>query len=126
MHLVSKRRLAAAITCLLPLAATLLPAHHVAARPAHSALRIGLVLDIGGRNDKSFNQLAYQGALLAQKEYGITFSYVQSSAQTNDIYFNNLAGFARKKYDLIIGVGFIMAQAMLKAALAFPNIRFAL
>jgi basic membrane protein A len=126
MRLVSKRRLAAAITCLIPLAATLLPAHHASARTAHAAARVGLALDIGGRDDKSFNQLAYEGAQEAQQKYGITFSYVTAPSISDQIYLQNLSTFARQGYNLVIGVGFLMAKAMYKAAKAYPNTHFAL
>ncbi len=124
------RRLATALVCLTPLAVAALPAHSarassVATRP-HASLRIGLVLDVGGRDDKSFNQLAYQGAVTAKQRYGADFNYVQSSAISNPIYYANLARFARQKYDLVIGVGFLMGQAMLQAGKAFPNTHFAL
>jgi basic membrane protein A len=89
-------------------------------------MRIGLVLDVGGRDDKSFNQLAYQGAVEAKAKYGADFNYLQSSAISDQIYYANLSNFARKKYDLVIGVGFLMAAAMYKAGKAFPDTHFAL
>lgn len=124
------RRLISSLLCLAPLAAMLLPAHGAQARSVgahpHASLKIGLVLDVGGRDDKSFNQLAYQGALAAKAKYGADFSYLQSSAISDQIYLANLSNFARKKYDLVIGVGFLMAKAMYKAAKAFPDTHFAL
>lgn len=126
MHFDPKRRLVTAIACLAPLAATMLPVHHAAAAPAHAGMKIGLALDIGGRDDKSFNQLAYEGATEAQQKYGITFSYVTASSISDQIYLQNLSTFARQKYDLVIGVGFLMSKAMYKAAKAYPNTHFAL
>jgi basic membrane protein A len=126
MQFVSKRRFAVAITCLVSLAAAALPAHHATAAPARAAMKVGLALDIGGRDDKSFNQLAYQGAVEAQQKYGITFSYVTASSISDQIYYQNLSTYARQKYDLVIGVGFLMAKAMYKAAKAYPNTHFAL
>ena len=131
MHLRSvSRRVATALICVAPLAIAALPAHtarasSVATR-AHASLKVGLVLDVGGRDDKSFNQLAYQGALEAKAKYGVDFSYLQSSAISNPIYYANLANFARRKYDLVIGVGFLMATPMYQVAKAFPNTHFAL
>jgi basic membrane protein A len=128
--MLTKRHLAAACFLLLPLAAISLPAHTEAAprqaQHAHATVRVGLVLDVGGRDDKSFNQLAYEGAVDAQHVYGIQFNYVQSSTISDQLYYQELAGFARKGYDLVIGVGFLMAKAMLKAAQTFPNEHFAL
>jgi len=124
------RRVATALVCLAPLALTALPAHTArassAATRARAALKIGLVLDVGGRDDKSFNQLAYEGALAAKTQYGADFSYLQSSAVSNPIYIANLSNFARRKYDLVIGVGFLMATPMYQVAKAYPNTHFAL
>lgn len=128
--MLKKRHLAVACAMLLPLAAISMPVRTEAApRVAHQAqatVRVGLVLDVGGRDDKSFNQLAYQGAVDAQKKYGIQFNYVQSPTISDQVYYNELANFARKGYNLVIGVGFLMAKAMLKAAQTFPHEHFAL
>ncbi len=131
MHRFVTRRVAVAALTLIPLAAMMLPAQgasaHLAASTARAtALKVGLVLDTGGRNDKSFNQLAYQGALNAQKMYGVQFSYVTTTTISDALYYQNLASFARQKYDLVIGVGFLMQNAMYKVAKAFPNEKFAL
>jgi basic membrane protein A len=88
--------------------------------------RFGLVLDTGGRDDQGFNQLAYLGALIARTRYVVNFDYVVSSASTNQVYRQDLERFARQGDDLVIGVGFAMAQAMFQAASAFPTTRFAL
>jgi basic membrane protein A len=87
--------------------------------------RIGLVLD-GSRDDQSFNQLAYEGALIARTRYGVNFSYVQSRKMSTQVYARDLKRFARQGYALVIGVGFTMARAMLQAARAFPHTHFAL
>ena len=131
MHRFITRRAAVAALTLIPLAAMLLPAQgasaHVAAARSHAAaLRIGLVLDTGGRNDKGFNQLAYEGAQTAQTMYGIQFSYVTTTTVSDALYYQNLASFARQKYDLVIGVGFLMENAMYKVSKAYPNEKFAL
>jgi basic membrane protein A len=127
MQALMKWRVISAIICLVPLLALAVPAHPAQVqRAAAAGLRVGLVLDVGGRDDKSFNQLAYQGAVEAQAKYGITFKYVQSSAISDAIYLANLSAFARQHYDLVIGVGFLMSAAMFKAAKAFPTVHFAL
>jgi basic membrane protein A len=87
--------------------------------------RIGLVLD-GSRDDESFNQLAYEGALIARTRYDINFSYVEAATGSTPVYVRDLERFARQGYDLVIGVGFTMAPAMLQAARAFPRTHFAL
>ncbi|HWE60325.1 MAG TPA: BMP family ABC transporter substrate-binding protein, partial [Chloroflexota bacterium] len=128
--MLKKRHLAAACALLLPLSALSLPAHTSAAprvaTHARAAVHVGLVLDVGGRDDKSFNQLAYEGATAAQKKYGIQFNYVQSPTVSDQVYYEELARFARAKDDLVIGVGFLMSKAMLKVAQQFPNEHFAI
>src|SRR5207302_4391229 len=86
--------------------------------------RIGLVTDIGGLNDKSFNHLAYVGLEKAKTDFGIKDDVTESKSG-ND-YVNNLTGFASKNYDLVIGVGFLMQEAVGTVSGQFPNIHFAI
>ena len=46
---------------------------------ADAGIKVGLVLDKGGKDDKSFNSAAYAGALAAQKELGIELKYVEAT-----------------------------------------------
>lgn len=89
-----------------------------------SPLRIGLVLDKGGKDDKSFNASAYEGAMKAQKDFQIDLKFVEAT-DTNAIE-NLHRAFARKKFDLIIGVGFAQQEAVRKVAAQFPQVNFAL
>lgn len=89
-----------------------------------TALKVGLVLDKGGKDDKSFNSSAYEGATKAQKELGIDFKYVEAT-DTNAIE-NLHRSFASKDFDLIIGIGFAQTDAIKKIAAQFPNKKFAL
>lgn len=86
--------------------------------------KIGLVLDKGGKDDKSFNSAAYQGALKAEKEFGIELKYVE--AMDSNALENLHRSFARRGFDLVIGVGFAQAEAVAKVAKQFPNTKFAL
>lgn len=88
------------------------------------AFKVGLVLDKGGKDDKSFNASAYEGATKAQKELGIEFKYVEA----NDLNaLENLhRSFASKDFDLIIGIGFSQTDAIKKIANNFPNKKFVL
>lgn len=95
---------------------------------AHAALsaplKVGLVLDKGGKDDKSFNSAAYLGATKAQKELGIELKYVEA---TDSNAIENLhRAFAKKDVDLIIGVGFAQADAVKKIAAQFPQKKFAI
>lgn len=87
-------------------------------------LKIGLVLDKGGKDDKSFNASAYEGVNRAKKDLGIDFKYVEA---TDFNAIENLhRQFAKKEFDLIIGVGFIQTDAVKKVAAQFPKLNFAL
>ena len=83
-----------------------------------------MVTDIGGLNDRSFNQSAYEGLKRAESELGIEIRAVTS--KSNADYVPNLTSLARQKYDLVIAVGFLMAEATEKVAGAFPDTNFAI
>jgi basic membrane protein A and related proteins len=87
-------------------------------------MRVGLVTDIGGLNDRGFNHLSYVGLLRAQRQLGIEQRVFQ--AHSTQEYVPNLSTFARQGYDLTIGVGFTEAQAIDTAATNFPNSKFAI
>jgi basic membrane protein A and related proteins len=87
-------------------------------------IKVGLVTDIGGLNDRSFNQSAYQGLKRAEKELGVDIRVVPS--KQNSDYVPNLTSLARQKYDLIVAVGFLMGEATEKVANAFPQTNFAI
>jgi basic membrane protein A len=86
--------------------------------------KIGLVTDVGGLNDKSFNSLADAGRLQAQAQLDVTTSVTESKQQAD--YVPNLTKYAQDKYDLVIGVGFLMQNAVWKVATQFPNVKFAI
>jgi basic membrane protein A len=92
------------------------------AGPTH----IGLVTDIGGIDDKSFNQGTWEGI----KRYGMEnklkegkdVKYLQSSAEAD--YVPNLTTFADEKLDLIVAPGFLFNNAMAEVATQFPQQKF--
>jgi basic membrane protein A len=86
--------------------------------------KIGLVTDIGGLNDKSFNHLADVGLEKAKSELHIQGDVKES--KSGDDYIPNLTDFAQKNYDLVIGVGFLMQEAIGTVSGQFPNIHFAI
>jgi basic membrane protein A and related proteins len=86
--------------------------------------KIGLVTDIGGLNDKSFNHLAYLGLEKAKADFNILDSVTES--KSGDEYVPNLTNFASKGYDLVIGVGFLMQEAVGTVSGQFPNVHFAI
>jgi basic membrane protein A len=100
--------------------------HAAAAAPAKhaAAVKVGLVTDTGGLNDRSFNHLAYVGLLKAQSTLGATIE-VKESKSSND-YIPNLQAEAANGDNLVVGVGFLMADAIGKVAKAYPNVKFAI
>jgi basic membrane protein A len=95
-----------------------------AAAPAGKAIKVGLVTDIGGLNDRSFNALANKGLMTSQSTLGVTGRVLTS--KSNADYIPNLSTLAQQKYDLVIGVGFLMADAVDTVAKKFPNTKFAI
>ncbi|HSS72188.1 MAG TPA: BMP family ABC transporter substrate-binding protein [Gaiellaceae bacterium] len=89
-----------------------------------STLKIGMVTDAGGLNDRGFNHLAYVGMLQAQKRLGVHIRVAESRSPAD--YIPNLASFARQGYDLVLGVGYTEIGAMGAVAQRFPKTRFAI
>jgi basic membrane protein A len=87
-------------------------------------LKIGMVTDVGGVNDQSFNQSAWEGLQKAKKELGLKTSY-QESKQDAD-YPANLETLLDAQNDLIWGIGFKMADAILLAAKQNPKQKYAI
>jgi basic membrane protein A len=85
---------------------------------------IGLVLSVGGLGDKSFNDSAYEGLTKAAAEFGIVPLYGQPEQMAEDEKY--LRQYAEQGADLVIGVGFLMKDAMDKVAAEFPAKRFAI
>jgi basic membrane protein A and related proteins len=92
--------------------------------PEAKKIKVGLVTDIGGLNDRSFNQLANEGFERAKSELGVEGRVLTSSK--NSDYVPNLSSLAQQKYDIVIGVGFLMAEAMETVAKKFPDTKFAI
>jgi basic membrane protein A len=91
---------------------------------SHSNIKIGLVTDIGGLNDRSFNHLAYLGLLRAHSQLGVTVRVLQSTQ--NSDYVPNLQTLAAQHYNLVIAVGFLMGDAVKQVSAAYPSTHFAI
>ncbi len=87
-------------------------------------ISVGMVTDVGGVNDNSFNQSAWEGLQRAESELGIEVSYLESG-QGSD-YGPNMDTMYDTGKDLIWGVGFLMADAILEAATANPDTNYAI
>ncbi len=89
-----------------------------------SKLKIGLVTDVGGVNDGSFNQSAWEGLQKAGKDLGVEVSYLESATDAD--YTPNIENLMDEEYDLIICVGYMLAEATKSAAEANPDQKFAI
>jgi basic membrane protein A len=87
-------------------------------------VKVGLVTDIGGLNDKGFNHLADVGLEKAKSDLHIQGDVKESHADTD--YVPNLTAFATGGYNLVIAVGFLMQTAVGTVSQQFPNVHFAL
>jgi basic membrane protein A len=86
-------------------------------------LDVGIVFDVGGRGDKSFNDGAYLGGERAEKELGARVTYIEPGEGSDREA--GLRLLAAEGMDLVIGVGFIFTDDVLALAKEYPNVRFA-
>jgi len=103
---------------------TLLPARRSRPRRAGPAkAKVGLVFDIGGRGDKSFNDSAYEGLARAERELDVEVQYLEPAGSEDREAALRL--FAAQGLDLVVGVGFMFSSDVDEVAGAYPNVRFA-
>lgn len=86
-------------------------------------LRVGVVFDVGGRGDKSFNDGAWLGAEQARRELGAEVRFIEPGEGTDREA--GLRLLAAEGMDLVIGVGFIFTDDLLQLAAEYPGTRFA-
>jgi len=120
-------KLALAGAALLVLNAALLllgPAAEAPRAPAGvHPVRIGLVFDVGGRGDKSFNDAAFLGVERARRELGAEVEVIEPSDSADRE--SGLRLLAARGFDLIIGVGFVFSDDMYRMAGEYPRLHFA-
>jgi basic membrane protein A len=104
--------------------ALLLSAFLVSFPSLAAEFKVGLVLDRGGKDDKSFNSSAYQGAMEAKQKLGVFVKYVE--AGDDNAFEPMLRAFAQRDFDLIIGIGFAQKEPIKKVATQFPKKHFAI
>jgi basic membrane protein A and related proteins len=92
--------------------------------PAAPAYKACMVSDSGGFDDKSFNQSGYEGLLKAQTDLGISIEKAESNDAAD--YAPNIDAMIAAKCNLIITVGFNLADATQAAAIANPTQNFAI
>jgi len=92
--------------------------------PSARKFKVGMVSDVGGIDDASFNQNTWKGLQDAQEQLGVEAKFLESQAQAD--YENNITEFAEQGYDMIITVGFLLGDATYKMAKQYPDVKFAI
>ncbi len=105
-------------------AAEAAPASEAPVAPAPAALKACEVTDVGGVDDKGFNQKAYKGVTDAGDKLGIVASVLESQAETD--YVPNIQSFVDQGCGIIVTVGFLLGDATKEAANANPTIPFSI
>jgi len=119
------RRLVILVLVLLAVHATLLFVRpsQAAAPIVGEGLDVGVVFDVGGRGDKSFNDGAFLGAERAIRELGARIRYIEPGEGTDREA--GLRLLAAEGLDLVIGVGFIFSDDITQLSKEYPNVLFA-
>ena len=94
------------------------------ARREGCQIRVGIVFDIGGKNDRSFNAAAWEGVKRAEQDMPICLYDVEPGNPTS--IEPAMRAFAEKGFDLIVGVGFAQGPILKRVATDYPNIKFAI
>lgn len=93
-------------------------------RPEAGNLRVGLVFDVGGLGDRSFNDSAYHGLELAKEKHGISFIHSEPSGEGADREAALRQMAADPDVDLVIGVGLLFSDDITAIARDFPDKKF--
>lgn len=91
---------------------------------ASADYKVALVTDTGGINDQSFNASAWEGMQRANAELGVEVNYFESKTEAD--YEPNLVTAIDDGYDLIIAVGWMMADTLSEVAANYPDQKFAI
>ena len=89
---------------------------------AGGTFKVGMVTSVGGVNDGSYSQSAWEGLTKAEKELGVEVTYLES--KTDSDYASNIETLVDEEYDVIMGVGFQLADAIAAAAEEYPEQKF--
>ena len=92
--------------------------------PTEEVFKVGMVTDVGGIDDKSFNATSWQGMEMAAEELGVEVAYLESQQQTD--YAVNISQFIDQGYDMIITVGFLLGEDTATFAQQNPDVMFAI
>ena len=110
--------------CVLTLALSSGPACNMGARSEadKAKVHVGIVFDIGGKDDRSFNASAWEGVKRAAKDFPIVLRDVEPGDPTS--VEPAIRAFAERNYDLVIGVGFEQMPVVERVAKDYPNVNF--
>ncbi|ACY19203.1 BMP family lipoprotein [Haliangium ochraceum] len=86
-------------------------------------MRVGLVFDVGGLGDQSFNDSAHRGLKKAEEELGVEINYFEPSGGADRE--TGIRQYAAEGYDLVLGIGFMFSDDITKLAKQFPDVKFA-
>src|SRR3989442_15555331 len=118
-------RVAAAVLVVITMMLWAIPSSPVVAQA--KKMRVGLVFDVGGRGDKSFNDMAYDGLARAQKAFAATLQTRDleptAGGENREELLRLLAG---EKYDLILGIGFLFTDSITRVAKDNQGVKFAI
>ncbi|MBX3160281.1 MAG: BMP family ABC transporter substrate-binding protein [Deltaproteobacteria bacterium] len=94
---------------------------------AGAGVRVGIVFDVGGKNDKSFNEQAYNGLRLAERELGVVGTFIEpTEGVPRETALRALAArTGDDKLDLVVGVGWVFSSDLERLAQLFPDVNFA-
>src|SRR5881227_2430214 len=109
------------LVCALLLAGT--SCHQEMRAEEKSKVHVGIVFDIGGKDDRSFNAAAWEGVQRAAKDFPIVLRDVEPGDPTS--IEPAMRAFAERGYDMIIGVGFSQTPQIEAVAKDYPNLNFA-
>jgi basic membrane protein A len=91
---------------------------------AKTPITLGMVTDVGGVNDKSFNQSAWEGLKKLEADSGAKVKYLESKSDAD--YNPNLNTFIKENYSLTWGIGYMMGDAVTQIAKQNPNAKLAI
>lgn len=100
------------------------PAAEPTEPPAEEEFAAGMVTDVGGIDDASFNATSWAGMEMAEEELGVTVNFLESQQQTD--YAPNITQFLEQDYNVIVTVGFLLADATYTFASENPDTNFAI
>jgi len=117
------RKLTAAVAAITAAIAATGLAASTGSAAQEQAIRVAVVTDIGGLNDKGFNSLSNVGLQRAKKQLGVEGRVFITRTAADRV--PNMTAAAQQGFDLVIGVGFLHFDSLGKVPPTFKDIKFA-